>query len=386
MSALDITLILLAGAVLYGLATVILAARCRLPESSVEWIELELPTLGHHVALHHHAPEERRFVEPLILCHGLGANRFNMDFSDDGTGSDRLSIARALARAGFDVWVLELRGRGRARVPSGARWTADDEVREDLPIAIDGVLDLTGAERCFWVGHSWGGILQYLLHSRRHPAAEKIAGLVTISSPGTLRHQRRGQLVFRWPGLALAKLGVKVPLRIAAKLGLPASWLVAIAGRIVFADLRAMDGPVVRRVFASLADDINPGVVLQGLDWLAAGDFSSKEGTADEPAFAPIGKPALLLVGSHDRICPAASVKHIADRIDSGDVTCRVMGTATGCKSDYGHGSILLGRDAPDEVFPIIRGWLAARATRVSQATKRPPGANGASKTNGIIG
>lgn len=381
MSVFSITLILLVVAAGYAVATLLLLRRCRLPEPVAESFEVELPTVGHHVRLFRYVPDTPRFQEPVVLCHGLGANRFNLDFTDDGTGSDRLSLARALQRAGFDVWLLELRGRGRARVPPGADWTADDEVEEDVPAAIETVLDLTGAERIYWVGHSWGGILQYLLHARRHRDAERVAGLVTIASPATLRFQRAGRWLFHAPGLFLARLGLRVPLRLLGKLGLVFSWPIRWLGGLFLADLHAMDGPVLRRVFASLVDDINPGVVRQGLGWLSTGDFSNLDGVVDD--FAHYDKPLLLMVGSHDRICPVASLSHLKDRVVSDDVTLRVLGTATGFSSDYGHGTILIGRHAPDEVFPLIRGWLAARATRLSRVGPRPSGTNGSTRKNG---
>src|SRR5688572_29686743 len=256
MDAFLITVLIAAGAILYGAAVLIMARIHRLPETNVEMVEVELPAVGHHIAMYHYPAENRRFREPLLLCHGLGANRFNMDFTDDGEGSDRLSLARALQRAGFDTWVVELRGRGRARVPKGADWSADEEVAQDIPLAIETVLDLSGEDRIFWVGHSWGGLMQYLLHARAHPAAEKIAGLVTIASPATLRFSQIGAWMFRLPGLFLVYFGMRVPIAVLAKIGLPIAWLIQLVGRLFLADMREMDGRVIRRVFASLADDI----------------------------------------------------------------------------------------------------------------------------------
>ena len=137
-----------------------LAQRWRLPETGVERVVVELGTPGHHIALHHYAAEDPRWRAPVILCPGLAANRYNMDFFEDGSGRDRFSLARYLNAEGFDVWILETRGRGWARVPRGSRWTVEDEVAEDLPAAIETVLDLTESSEVFWVGHSWGGLLQ----------------------------------------------------------------------------------------------------------------------------------------------------------------------------------------------------------------------------------
>jgi hypothetical protein len=39
-----------------------------------------------------------------------------------------------------------------------------------------------------------------------------------------------------------------------------------------------------------------------------------------------------------------------------------IAGFDTGCSCDYGHTDILLGRSAPEEVFPRIRDWLVRRS------------------------
>lgn len=45
---------------------------------------------------------------PIILIHGMGSNRYDVDFPDP-----RISLAKYLYRKGFDVWVIELRGGGQ---------------------------------------------------------------------------------------------------------------------------------------------------------------------------------------------------------------------------------------------------------------------------------
>lgn len=120
--------------VAYGLLAGALARRWAFQASDRVHRLLPLPTPGHHAALVHHPPAgPARAAPPVIVCHGMAVNGLCMDALDDGHGSPRLSLARTLAAAGFDVWALELRGRGRAAVPRGARWTVDDEVGEGRP-------------------------------------------------------------------------------------------------------------------------------------------------------------------------------------------------------------------------------------------------------------
>jgi pimeloyl-ACP methyl ester carboxylesterase len=334
-------------------------------DARVETMEIELPTLGHHIALFHHLPNVKRFREPVIVCHGLGANRFNMDFSNDGTGSDRISLARALLRAGFDVWVLELRGRGRARVPRGADWSLDDEVREDLPRAIETVLDLTGEQQVLWVGHSKGGILQFLFMADRHPAASKVKALVGIGSPGTFQSQRRELKFLIDVGHVLALSGRRIPLALIAKLGIPIAGLVHFLGRRTLPVVAAIDVPILRRIMASLAADIAPGVMRQFAEWFRNGGFITRaDGTRYDQDFSSITAPILLIAGAVDFLAPPESVQFVFDRVSSEDKTFAVMGRASGCVVDYGHGDLVVGKHAPDEVFPKVVDWLSAHATR----------------------
>lgn len=343
----------------------LLSRRFALLDGDVESVEIELPRLGHHIALHHHRPAVQRWREPVIVCHGLGANRFNMDFAWGPDGSPRWSLVRMLAARGFDVWGLELRGRGRARVPSGARWCVDDEVKEDVPAAIETVLALSGAERVLWVGHSKGSILQYLLHAERLPAAERVAGFVAIGSPGTFAPQRAkvGPLVAL--GAHYARIGRPIPVALFTKLVLPVSGVIGLAGRLIPFGL-GMEGPVLRRAMASLTADISPGVMEQFATWFRGGGAITRaDGSRYEDGYANITAPILLVAGSKDELAPPETLEFVRDRVSSKDVTLRVMGRAQGCRSDYGHGDLVIGPHAPDEVFPLVAEWLEAHAEGV---------------------
>ncbi|NJK89019.1 MAG: alpha/beta hydrolase [Myxococcales bacterium] len=182
----------------------------RLAEPNVERLVIPLDTPGHQIALYHYPAYVPRWADPVILSHGLAANRFNMDFHRDGHGSGRSSLARYLARRGFDVWVLETRGHGHAKTPRRALWNAWDEVREDVPTAIRTVLDVTSRERVFWVGHSWGGLLQVLLQASGGREANNVAGVVALGAPGrfgehrTFERLRAFAVLFRSPASARA--------------------------------------------------------------------------------------------------------------------------------------------------------------------------------------
>src|SRR5688500_12875380 len=110
---------------------------------------------GWRVALTRYRPETPNGAEPVLCCHGIASNSTGLDLTEE------LSLPRALARAGFDAWLLELRGRGRSTKPRlfGKHdwdWSFDEYAERDAPAAIATLLRATGAERLHWVGFSLG--------------------------------------------------------------------------------------------------------------------------------------------------------------------------------------------------------------------------------------
>ena len=66
---------------------------------------------GWRLAAYRYARKTQR--APILLIHGLGSNRYDVDFPDE-----RISLAKYLYRKGFDVWVLEMRGAGKSQALS----------------------------------------------------------------------------------------------------------------------------------------------------------------------------------------------------------------------------------------------------------------------------
>src|SRR5688572_29289038 len=66
---------------------------------------------GWRIALTRYRAERPGGGEPVLLCHGIASNSTGLDLTAEG------SLARALARAGHDAWLLDLRGRGQSQQP-----------------------------------------------------------------------------------------------------------------------------------------------------------------------------------------------------------------------------------------------------------------------------
>ena len=375
-SIVTISVGLLGFVALYLGVALVLGRRWRIPWPPVETVIRELSTPGHHIALFHLPPERARFLEPVILCHGLGANRFNVDFVDDGERRDRSSLARALVRAGFDVWVLELRGHGLAKVPAGARWTVDDQVDQDVAEAVQTVLALTEASSVLWVGHSWGGLLQVLFQVRGAPLADKVKALVAIGSPFTMRIQPTFAQMGPWLRWWIDTVGRGLPLKRLAWLALPLLLLWPRWPRRWSAPLAPLSPGAVRGICASMTEDIPVGLLRQLLDWMDTGRLADIDGSPDELRFERLTTPTLLVAGAKDHLAPPASMAWLRDRAGD-EVAMKIMGRGTGCAADYGHGGLLLSDRAPDEVFPLVRAWLAARATPLRSRRSQTITSNG---------
>ena len=140
---------------------------------------------GWRLALCHWSPAGRpgeKKRHPVLMIHGLGANRLNMDLDD------RYSIARAAARRGFDVYILELRGSGLSRAPHGRNrtrfsWGFADYADQDVPVATAAILERTGAPALHGVGHSMGGAVMSIAGGKFGADIEKLLLIEPIFLP-----------------------------------------------------------------------------------------------------------------------------------------------------------------------------------------------------------
>jgi fermentation-respiration switch protein FrsA (DUF1100 family) len=93
--------------------------------------------------------------------------------------------------------------------------------------------------------------------------------------------------------------------------------------------------------------------------------------------------PMLVIAGSRDRLTPPADLERLVGRIGSEDKTFFVAGHAGGLDHEYSHVDLVLGRFAPDEIYPRVADWLDAHkpAARAATGRKRAPIRRGRSST-----
>lgn len=294
-------------------------------------------------------------LAPVLLIHGFGQNRYAFHLP-------ARSMVNHLARAGFDVYNVDLRGRGRSG-HLGARRPRSvlDFVHEDVPAALEEIRRLSGPSPVFLIGHSLGGVVSYCVAVDQR---ERVAGVVTIGSP---YHFTLGSRWLAW--LAQTFLAFD------RQLGIPD---VAIPTRYYGNFVRAARQIVDSRLYPVPFRGYRPGaieteVLLQhmalAMDHGSIGTMRAmfswalearRRKTGDDGLFGYASRfealelPLLVIAGTHDDLAPPASVKPGFELSRSSDKKYREL--------PFGHIDLLVGRDAPQLTWPVIESWLTTRA------------------------
>jgi len=345
--------------ILLAWASRALARRYALPTPADE-VHGAPTTDGWRLALYRYRPE--RIVagrEPVLLCHGMLSSRFNMDLDAE------VSLARHLRAAGFDAWVMELRGRGGSRREPGpggrARrwapfdWSIDEFVREDLPAAIRYVLADTGASSLHWVGHSMGGMLLFAHAARGERSWFRSA--VASDSPVFFAPLRTPT----WPFRLYARLVPVVPIFLFKPIVTLAYGLLpdALVPRFGFADRATL----LRILHNGLIDVGSSRVMLHLARIIAEGRFRSFDRSIDyEEGPGRIDFPLMVIRAPAGRT-PEACVRRAYDAAPTRDKVWLRCGKAEGFSEDHNHFTVILGRTAPSEIFPRIEAWLLGHSS-----------------------
>lgn len=301
--------------------------------------------------------------EPVIVCHGILANRTYLKIDEER------SLVAQLARAGFDVWLMDTRGREDAGAPSwffGERtysYTIDDFILRDMDAVITHVLEATHAKRVVWVGHSLGGVMGYARTGTVQDA--RIARLVSVAGPGYFAPLSRNLLLAKGASQGLAALPF-LPLTPFSKLegytGLPLSppqvqETFSYAGNFTHGELG--------KLFRYTANNGSKAELRQILSGMDRSEFLSSDGkTSYSAGIANIRVPVLLVGGRRDQLADPLVMRRIFEAIPSSDKTLVIAGRAEGFAEDYGHTDLLVGENACREVVPTIVTWLSERDSR----------------------
>lgn len=304
------------------------------------------------------APEKKRKY-PLLVCHGLGANRHYFKTKDED------SLIRNLQRAGYDVWLMDLRGRNDAGETGywfgkhTYNYDIDHYIQEDLDTAIAFVQKQTGAAKINYMGHSMGGII---MHARLGSYAEsRISNFVAIASPMSfLPYNKWTFTLYRMRG-GMALLPV-LPVRLG---GLMASYVPdALYAPFTQAFLNPENtAPEVKsQLLRAALNNISKREIKQFIHMTENGAMFSADGKISyTDNLKNVSVPVYLLAGRRDELADPAVVRDVYERVGSSDKTFEIFSRADGYADDYGHTDLIFGKEAHKEVHPRIVEWLNKR-------------------------
>lgn len=288
---------------------------------------LYLP-VSHGHRLHLRRISQQRTGPVVLMLHGAIANG-RIFYSESGKG-----LGPYLARQGFDVFVLDLRGRGGSTpsIQQQANHGQSETIGEDLPAVMAYLQQLRPDAVVHWIAHSWGGVLMSSALARHPALARQVRSCVYFGSKRSVR-------VWNWRKLLEVDLVWK---------GI-APW---IAKRCGYLPARRLKMGADDETLQSLSDSVA---------WVRPGPWRDPVDDFDYGAACRSGAlpPILYLVGKDD---PCRG--HLADvqrfRAESGEHPARihVLSKAGGHRHDYDHVSMLTHPDAEADHFPLVLAWL----------------------------
>ncbi len=269
--------------------------------------------------------------QPVLMVHGVMANG-RIFYSDSGKG-----LAHYLASQGYDVYVADLRGRGRStpRISRHARHGQTEIIREDLPALHAAVRQHSGGQAVHWMAHSWGGVHMSSALLYQPALIPQVASLVYFGSKRSVHVRNLNKLLevdLMWNGVArlLCRSVGYLPAR---RMGLG-------------------------------ADDESNKSHWQSKQWAKVRPWVDSDDGFDYAAAAQRHTlpPALYFAAQNDP-CRGHPDDVRRFRAESGAHLSRVhlLARHTGHRHDYDHVSLLTHPDAANDHFPLVLAWLAGQ-------------------------
>ena len=259
--------------------------------------------------------------QPIVLVHGSFTNR-RFWLSPQGIG-----LARYLVEAGYDVWMMDMRGHGLSPRNENFKYNdIESYASSDVPAINDFIIEQTGLKPV-WLGHSLGGVL-----------------ISTAIAAGTLPESNVA-------GIAL--LGTQV-MRRRWFLQVP---LVTSLGKFWFTFNPEMDGRKLK-----IGPENEPaGIAKEYLRWLGLfGRWSFQNDKASLLSqWKAIEAPLLAMVGKNDQSDPAKYCRLFYDACGSSNKEFKLLSKTDGFSKDFGHIDMVVSKEAAAEVWPEISSWLA---------------------------
>ncbi len=254
---------------------------------------------------------------PIVFLHGSFSNR-GFWLSSKGIG-----LASELALAGYDPWMIDMRGHGHSPVnQTYSKNNVESYARYDLPAVQAFIHEQTG-QKAVWVGHSLGGVSIVTALAGEHLNQALMSGLVLFGT-----QTRRYPVALRLPFLRLA---ARIALQFKSHL----------PGKNI--------GPENEPI----------GIAKEFVRWAGLlHGWRPKKGAPYWRNLNSIQIPALGFGAKIDKGDPAKYCQAMIAAF-AGEKQYHYLAQSEGFQIDYNHVSMVVSKNAREEVWPIVSKWVS---------------------------
>ena len=264
---------------------------------------------------------------PVFMVHGSIENG-KIFYSDSGKG-----LAPFLAQAGFDVFVADLRGRGKSRPKISRRndHGLSHILKEDMPAYLSKIKEIKGGVPQVWISHSWGAVM-LLAYFGRYTENCNVSSMVFFGG------KRR-----------IATISFKKFMDINVMFNIISGIIVRLKGYLPLKEMKVGMDNESKGSYVETKKWLNSPA---WIDWNDGFDHSEALKKLDLP-------PTLSWIGGSDHVLGnPKDVKLFLAEAGIGDHELRMIGKANGNLHDYGHNDILTHKDAVQDHFPMLVEWM----------------------------
>lgn len=264
--------------------------------------------------------------KPIFLLHGS---------IEDGKifySKSLKGFAPFLASQGYDVFVLDMQGRGLStpKISKRSEYGQVDVIKTDIPLALAKIKELKGDVPIYAAAHSWGGVLMlaYLSRFEHH-----IKNLVLFGSKRQLTRRN-------WAWFKQVFLGWHMMARI----------FILFYGFLPAKKFKMGSDDEPKNHYRQINKWLKPGS--KWIDNIDGFDYGEALSSKELP-------PLLFLAGKNDKLLGhPVDVKILADEVKNTPKDYWLLAKSEGFAVDYGHIDMLTHKNAPKDYFGKIVDWM----------------------------
>jgi predicted alpha/beta hydrolase len=296
---------------------------------NVESMPVALSAAEHlHITRFYH--DQEKLAAPVFMLASVAQDGSTF-FTDEGKG-----LACYLARQGYDVYVADLRGKGKSwpHINASSSFGSHQAIMEEIPQLLAKIVAKRGNVPQVWIGHGWGSVLLCSFYARFGDQYCPVEKMVHFAARRKILHSNSRK-----------KTAIKVVWQKVAR------WIIALRGFLPGRLLRLGSSHESK---ASFQDYLGWANSCRWVDRADGFDY----GAAIQQQTLP---PSYYFAAEGDRVYgDPGDVREFVRELGQHDGRLMVLSRKGGNLQDYGHLAIVQHRDCENDHFPILLRWLLA--------------------------